>query len=57
MDTELSTVAKMEQIIEKIAQIEARMERFFQVYFFNDVQRMVMLTHILGPGAGREEYP
>ena len=57
MDTELSTVAKMEQITEKIAQIEARMERFFQVYFFNDVQRMVMLTHILGPGVGREEYP
>ena len=31
MDTGLGTVGNMDQIKEKIGQIEARMERFFQV--------------------------
>ena len=52
MDTGLSTIANTEQIKEKIGQIEARMERFLQVSILNDVRRMVMLTHILGPEVG-----
>ena len=52
MDTGLGTLGNTEQIKEKIRQIEARMERFLQVLLFNEVRRMVMLTHILGLGVG-----